>query len=96
MYYPSYHPSPYYYTPSPQSPDVNNYYYNPLNIYSNSQPSMYAYGGQPTSYYHPSTGYYYNQSQPPYPYPTQSNSTNDIPTLSKAASLHRTYRPVQR
>ncbi|CAF3341930.1 unnamed protein product [Rotaria sp. Silwood1] len=103
MYYPTYHPpSQYYYSPS-QPSDMNNYYYNPTIAYSNSQ-QMYSYG-QPTSYYHPSTPYnnneqfkYYYNSPPPqqqssYIYPSQTNSTNDIP-LSNNPPLHRAYRQM--
>ncbi|CAF3561581.1 unnamed protein product [Rotaria sordida] len=107
MYYPTYHPPSQYYYPPPQSSDMNNYYYNPTIAYTNSQ-QIYPYG-QPTSYYHPSTTYnnnnnnneqfkyYYNsqqqQQQSSYIYPTQTNSTNDIP-LSNNPSLHRTYRQM--
>ncbi|CAF2335761.1 unnamed protein product [Rotaria sp. Silwood2] len=107
MYYPTYHPSSQYYYPPSQSSDMNNYYYNPTIAYPSSQ-QMYPYG-QPTSYYHPSTTYnnneqykyYYNSPPPPqqqqqsspYIYPSQTNSTNDIP-LSNNPSLHRTYRQM--
>lgn len=107
MYYPTYtSPTPYYYAPT-QSTDMNNYYYTPTHAYQNAQP-MYPYS-QPTSYYHSSTPYmnseqfkyYYNspppqsqqQQQSPYMYPSQPNSTNDIP-LANNPSLHRTYRQV--
>ncbi|UJR33760.1 hypothetical protein I4U23_021187 [Adineta vaga] len=105
MYYPTYHSSSSYYYPSLQSNDMNNYCYNSSTTYSHS-PQIFPYS-QSTSYYHPSNSYntnnnnnneqfkyYYNHQSPSaYTYPSQMNSTNDIP-LPPNPSLHRTYRQM--
>ena len=99
MYYSSYHSSQYYYPPT----EMNNYYYNSPPIYPNSQQQIYPYG-QSTAYYQPPSTYnnnnpeqfkyYYPQQQIPYPYASQSNSTNDIPSLSTNPSISRPYRTM--
>ncbi|CAF0725056.1 unnamed protein product [Adineta ricciae] len=107
MYYPTYHSSSQFYYPPSQSNDMNNYYYNtnPSTPYPHSS-QMFSYG-QSTSYYHPANTYannnnnnnnekfkyYYNPQQSTYPYPSQVNSTTDIP-ISTNSSLHRSYRQM--
>ena len=109
VYYPPYHPiSPYYYSSSLTS-KMNNYYYNPTLVYPNSQqiysydPSTAYY--HPSMAYNSNNNnnnidddeqfkYYYNsQQQSPYPYPSQTNSTNNIPLTSNSL-FHRNYRAM--